>query len=277
MAQDQSGSFKPALGALLIVSMASGAAAQTGDQLQVPPKPKDIDLMGDPDAACVMGAVDSYGRITKGAKDLAEEKRNELLEISMRQLAFYAGKLTARMDVASGEQSVNTASKVYTRPNTIPDFTPIVVWCFRSYLEVIRTTFATRIRAAEGLNKGKKPAELPAIDPLGVPHDAMCFALVSRALPATKEAAKTNPKAQGGVNDLARTQHYFIGKMTTNPDNAAVESQLAQAFLFGDQVYANGDEATARKYGMDCIDEYRKITTMIIKAGKSDWKPSRPD
>lgn len=262
------------LGGALATTLAGTALAQQ-NAIVVPPMPKEVVGLGDPDAACVMGSIDSYARIKTGAKVENEAKLSELLEMPLREVAFYAGKLTTRFAQPVAEQNVNTASRGYFDKTGLPDATPTVVWCFRSYIDATGAKFAERLDKILGLIKDKKPAEQPPIDPESLDRNALCFVLVSHAIPATQNAAKTNPAAARGVLDLTRSQHFYIGRMLSMPDQASVDSLLAKAFLFSAQLEQNRDDSTARKYGTACIETYKTTTSTLLNAAKADWKPAR--
>ena len=257
---------------LASVAGAALAAGAANTPLPVPPMPAEVSALGDPDAACIIASADMYSRAQARIAEAPADKREEYMELPMRQIAFYAGKITARLGDAA-PALITRASSGYVDKTKVADPSPTLRWCFRSYLDLSEAVFNKRFETALALIGKKRPADLPPKTPASLDPDAMCLIMVSVALPSTMEAAKTNPNAAKGVISLGRAQHFYIGRLMGAKDQSSVERNLADAYIYSGQLMATKDEKTAQGHGEACIARYQQITTLVLEAAKNGLPP----
>ena len=250
-------------------ALAAGAADAP---LPVPPMPKEVSALGDPDAACVIASADMYSRGQARINEAPADKRGEYMELPMRQIAFYAGKITARLG-DSAPALVTRASSGYVDKTKVADPSPTLRWCFRSYLDLSEAVFNKRFEAALALIGKKRPADLPPKIPASLDPDAMCLIIVSVALPSTMEAAKANPNAAKGVISLGRAQHFYIGRLMGAKDQSSVERNLADAYIYSGQLIPAKEQQTAQGHIKTCIARYKQTTSLVLEAAKKGLPP----
>lgn len=262
------GTFALASASLVMAQAASGAA-----NLPVPEQPKEMAALGDVDAGCVMATVDAYGRARDRQNEIPAEKREEVLDLPMRQMAFYSGKVSARLGDDRAASAVKFAAGAYFESAKFPKATPTVVWCFRSYLDQSSTGFVSRMNnvvASIGSTRGR---DLPAMKPEELDRDSLCFIMISIALPGTLEAAKKDPKAVKGGRILGRGQHFYMGRLYGQPNQSAVEGSLAKAYLYSDQLAQRVDNKTGYDITMSCLDSYEATFQAMLAAASAGLPP----
>lgn len=260
------------IGLVSVAGTALAAGAADTPLPPVPPMPAEVSALGDPDAACVIASADMGSRAQAMINEAPADKREEYMELPMGQIAFYAGKITARLG-DSAPAMVTRASSGYVDKTKVADPSPTMRWCYRSYLDLSQSVFNKRVQTALALTGKNWTTDLPPKSLASIDPDALCLVMVSGALPLTMKTAKTNPKAAKGVISLGRAAQFYIGRLMGAKDQSSVERNLADAYIYSGQLIPAKEQQMAQGHIKTCIARYKQTTSLVLEAAKKGLPP----
>ncbi len=256
--------------ALAISALAGPAMAQLSatPTLSKPgPMPDSIPKLGEPDTVCFLGSTMAAAAAAYGVKDAPAERREGVMELAWRQMAFYIGKVSAKYpEPQAGEQVTAVSGKFMAKANTANQ-TAIMKWCLGTYAGEVNA-YQARLDAARKLTNKGSGAKLAAISVDMLDDDALCFALVGIALPQTMEAAKSNPQAARGVQLLGRAQHFYMGRLLAKPHKVSIEQSIADAWDYTATLSAAKDVQTGHAKVTACVDRFGQISPGFFRAAE---------
>lgn len=240
-----------------LLAMNGMALAQSGGPaiLPVPPKPTEVDALGDANAVCFMASAEMASRTQSAAGSLPPDQRESVIETGFRQIAFYSGKLSLRVGENERAELLKATAGRFANRTLNPDSRSILQWCFRSYLA---GASSVKDRFEEAYRLAEKPLTAPSgpIDPATLDLDALCLVLIGVALPGTMDAARTNPGAAQGVSLLGRSQHYYFGRVLASPDQSTLSQKLSDAWRYAGQLGQANDNATGLAKATACTSQF---------------------
>ncbi len=263
--------FAKAMLSAAALAMTGAAMAQGSGPavLPVPPKPAEVDKLGDADAVCLIAAAELASRTEQAAASIPADQRQGVIDTGLRQIAYYAGRLSLRFEEAERNALAKEAASSFTNRSLNPDGRPISMWCFRTYLAA-GNTIKDKFEEAYRLFP-PTPADpaLTAIDQTKLDPDALCLVLVGVALPTTIDAGRTDPNAARGAATLGQAQHYFYGRVLAAPAQASVSPKLAQAWRYVGQLAQANDEAGAHAKATACTNQFSAVQRSMFTAAAS--------
>jgi hypothetical protein len=254
-----------ALGA--VVAALASTVARPADN-KMPEMPKEIAAVGDPDAVCLFASIDAHARVDIGTKEKSDPRHDEFIEMVMRQLAFYSGKLTAHTAADGTKALMRQARSGYFDKTKLKDTTTAVMWCYQAYVAAAGEDFPARADQSQTLAKEMAGQNLPAIKPEDLDPDSLCYMLVDHAIPGTTRAARTNPDAARSLQNLMRGKYFYIGRLMGAADQAGAQRRLADALRFSIQLEKASDARTVTQpLGTACMARYQDTTGMVLSYG----------
>lgn len=248
---------------LALAGTAFAASDQEGDRIPVPPMPAQVPQLGDADAVCYVASVE-VGGIVKNSPTIEPARKAEAEAMTRRQTAFYTGKLATRMPQSALLESVRNTPASYFAADPADVRGPIMKWCLRAYDHTVREVGAldehAKKLAVAALDKA------PTIDPAKLDGNAKCIVIIGITISSLAVEARTDPKvAQRSIN-LGAAQHFYLGKLSTRPDQSKLLESLTNVRINVGQTARTRNFISVRKELDGCILPFAEAMGTLAKA-----------